>query len=280
MDLDPWEEILLERYLDGDLSIWSELGEAIDKWRRVYESFWGLGKGPRPEYLEVEEWSTVKLLDALGARFVELSLTLDAAPTVTELPAQDFDPLKLKELRRSIRAQAKAAIISDRMSIDLAEAAVGQLAESTWRARRLLSFIRKHPVGYSAREFLGHAARLYVWGFEPECVIVCRSVLETALITRLARDDLLDPDKPPPPLYELIGQAGKEGVLPGFEPTQDGKHWRARRGTPLRSAERLRKTGRYLVHELPLLQSEEDHLPDAFSALRELSRVLDILFPG
>lgn len=70
MDLDPWEEILLERYLDGGLNIWNELSEAIEKWGRVYESFWGLGNSRRPEHLDEEQWRNAKLLDALGKKFV------------------------------------------------------------------------------------------------------------------------------------------------------------------------------------------------------------------
>src|SRR5439155_20227163 len=110
------------------------------------------------------------------------------------------------------------------------------------------------------------------WGFDPECVIMCRSVLESALAAKL--EEQIDLDEPPPSLDTLIGLAGLHNLLAGYQKASNRKGWRARRGTPLWQAERLKWAGNRVAHDLPILESHTDAITDSATAVRELTDLL------
>src|SRR5207302_1515873 len=120
--------------------------------------------------------------------------------------------------------------------------ALEQLKSSTLRLQRVVGLIRGRGLSERAAEYVLRAVRLYVWGFEQECAIMCRSALEAALLVRL--DDCVNLDTAPPDLDQLIKVAGEKDILQGYELAPHSKKgWRARRETPLWRAQRVQRTG-------------------------------------
>jgi len=146
------------------------------------------------------------------------------------------------------------------------------------RATQLVTLIASRRLSDRALAYLDRATRLHLWGFDPECAIMCRSVLEAALVARLS--DLLELDEPPPPLEQLLVLAGRNNLLPGYEVTANNRRgWRARKGSLLADADRIRWIGNQLVHDLPQLTASSGDVDGAASAVEKLTRVLDHLFP-
>jgi hypothetical protein len=71
-------------------------------------------------------------------------------------------------------------LIWDRISILLAHNAIGKICLGADRVLELLRIVLNTSPSEPTRQFLGRLARCYIWGFEAECVILCRAVLDTA----------------------------------------------------------------------------------------------------
>jgi hypothetical protein len=172
----------------------------------------------------------------------------------------------------------KQPIVRDCLAISLALEAVDTLLPTAEdRVAELVALIASRTMSSRASAYLERATTLHLWGFDPECVIMCRSVLDAALSSRLAT--LVAQDEPPPNLDRLIALAGAEGILPGYQPAANRRGWSARKGSLIEDAEHIRLAGNRLLHELPHLTVAPKALTDSATAVRTLARVLDQLFP-
>jgi hypothetical protein len=135
-----------------------------------------------------------------------------------------------------------------------------------------------HRLSPMASKYLQRATRLHLWGFEPEAVIMCRSVLEAALVARLSA--VIKLDEPPPQLEVLSRTAGQLKLLPGYMEASNRRGWKAVRDSPLWDAERIRWTSNHLLHEVPELDPDVDGLPDSATAVKTLAALLDRLYPA
>ncbi len=68
----------------------------------------------------------------------------------------------------------------ERLCIDLAWEAISKGEEAVERIFELYGLICRTKPCPATQKFLAHLGRCYVWGFDSECVILCRAVLDTA----------------------------------------------------------------------------------------------------
>jgi len=78
-------------------------------------------------------------------------------------------------------------LVWERLLINLANDAVGKIGEGTARMFKLYALVRQIQPSPATQKFLARLGRCYVWGFEPECIMLCRAVLDTAF-----RDNIAD----------------------------------------------------------------------------------------
>jgi CRP-like cAMP-binding protein len=271
------EEEALARYDNEAWSIWAELAQILRLWRSTYRDYWGLNREIQPGDPNEAELIRWQHDDVLAAKLLLIAQALSANAVTqerAEKPRIGSDEF-LRWLRELLRQKGKSPIVQDRIGLDLATDAVHQLHGATDRALKLLGIIHDQGLSGRAAEFISRATRLYIWGFEPESIIMCRAALEGALLLRL--EDYYDLDGKPPSLDTLIGMAGDLGILAGYERLGQDK-WRARSGTPLWRAQRIKWSGNYAAHHAPAVRQEQQDLRNAFEAVRDLSIVLAKLF--
>ena len=92
-------------------------------------------------------------------------------------------------------------IAQARKSLEMCNASIPKL----WVLARLA---KQATVCEPARRFLGHVSRCYLWGFDTECVILCRSALDAAF-----REAITDSDCDS--LSKRIVAAEKKGLISG-----------------------------------------------------------------
>jgi hypothetical protein len=95
--------------------------------------------------------------------------------------------------------------------------------------------------------FLRRVSRCYVWGFEPECIIMCRSALEAAFDAEVATDECIGvlgdehrPRRDGVPVYDLydrVNVAKEKGYIDSEAKAK---------------ADRIREAGNAMVHRRPL----------------------------
>lgn len=84
------------------------------------------------------------------------------------------------------------AIVEHGLQIELAgEAADTLLAGAETRFGLLLSLVTSRSLSRIAAAYLDRATRLYLWGFEPESIVMCAAVLEAAYPERFTSLDML-----------------------------------------------------------------------------------------
>ena len=89
------------------------------------------------------------------------------------------------------RAIHNHAIVRDAIKLDLAsQAADILLAGAEKRAAFLIALISDRRLSDRAAAFLDRATRLYLWGFSPEAVVMCASVLEAAYEVRFTAHEM------------------------------------------------------------------------------------------
>lgn len=260
------------------------LGAYVNVYWNNYQHYWNLVEGDSEAQLSEQERAVHRGLDKIGHAVRGALHTLapdsDAVTAIREiLPDMGITVQEPVDVAAVMRALHQTAIVRDCISISLAfEVADTLLPAAEARVADLVALIAARRLSPMASKYLERATRLHLWGFEPEAVIMCRSVLEAALFAKLSATVKLD--EPPPPLETLIRTAGQLALLQGYENARNRRGWRAVRDTPLWDAERLRRTGNQLLHEVPELEPDVDALADSAAAIRTLASVLDRLYPA
>ena len=95
--------------------------------------------------------------------------------------------------------------------------AVGKIEEGASRIFQLYRLVLCSTPSKSTQEFLGRLCRCYIWGFDPECVMLCRSVIDTAFKDSVAYEICEDhcgkPFRGGFSLSDRIFAALKEGII-------------------------------------------------------------------
>ncbi len=226
----------------------------------------------------VQTLSTNDRLLAAAREFTEMIFAdaREKVPEATDSLGPDFDTWDFEGLAK---AMSNWPVVRDAVRIALGfEAAETLLATAEDRAGEMVDYIASRDLSEHSRAYLDRTMRLYLWGFDPECVVMCRSVLEAALWDAL--EDHIDDDQPSPPLERLIALAGSNQALPGFRKARSRKGWEALKGTPLWRADRIRHSANMVLHDQPILGAADDEIADPVEAIRDLATILSLLFPA
>lgn len=167
--------------------------------------------------LEAEEWSRLKELRERSDEIAEMitgaagQLALPAAGEPADLMRailkdysqdqyrrwlaflqdQTFPPKLLGDLKRlnpfekfveCPTGESSLRMVWERMCIELASDAIRHKVESGAHRQLLLAqlLVEANPPEPTV-DYLKHVASCFIWGFDTECVILCRSVIDTAL---------------------------------------------------------------------------------------------------
>jgi hypothetical protein len=122
--------------------------------------------------------------EALFASGVSLRLT----PDVMRMFREDIAP-RLEDDNGTLRVASEEPYIRPLLELRLARACVSSAETGMERLVELLDYLVKANLHATAQVYLESVARLYIWGFFTEAVVLARSALEAAL-------DNPDPTKP------------------------------------------------------------------------------------
>ena len=264
-----------------DLASW--LGTYVNDYWNQYLRYWEIDANPGLGLLGDAERLMHKRMDGVG-RAVRKAVHSLAAREATDAIREFLNGVNLtEELTPAdhallIQALHNSVIVRDSIRIQLGfEVSDELLPQAEQRVAHLVALIASRELSDRAASYLDRATRLYLWGFDPECLVMCRSALEAAIASRL--EEIIPLDEPPPPLDKLLYLGGVNNVLEGFERAGSRRGWKARRHSMLWKADRIRWSANRVVHDLPVMESEYgDGIEDGHSALKELADVLAHLF--
>jgi len=79
-------------------------------------------------------------------------------------------------------------LVWERFCIDLAWQSADKMAEGANRIFNLYRMMRTFRPSRPTIDYLLRLSRCYIWGFDPECVILCRSILDAAFQKKISYD--------------------------------------------------------------------------------------------
>lgn len=271
------EEAALDEYGGGAWSIWGEFRYQVSLWNDIYLIYWGLGKGEPREGLDESLQKLARSQHSVANVALKMIRSLSLSAAAENRESVNPTASDLKFLRKLFRDFSKTPVAKDWVGLQLADDITKELLGADDRAFRLLGVMQGKSLSSRAAGYLSRVAALYVRGLELEVGMMCGATLEAALLSRL--EDDIDGNKEPPSLERLIQLAGKTGALTGRESASNRRGWRARTGTPLYRAERIRRMRNFIIHEFASYPTESGAIQDSFEAIRELSLTLSELFP-
>jgi len=131
-------------------------------------------------------------------------------------------------------------LVWERLSIDFAWELIPSTQTAVNRTLQLYGIVLGQRPSRGTQAFLFRLGRCYVWGFDNECVIICRSVLDAGFHDVVGDEICLkhrEPkDKNPFSLQNRIKAAWKEGITDG---------------TTRKKADAVRIRGNKAVHQQP-----------------------------
>jgi hypothetical protein len=87
----------------------------------------------------------------------------------------------IEEIDSALEQDAPLRLVWERFCIDLArEALEDRLLPAAKRLFLLMNLVTEVEPGAKTTQFLRHVSRCYLWGFDSECLILCRSSIDTA----------------------------------------------------------------------------------------------------
>jgi len=201
---------------DNDWSPSAWLGAYAQGLHDEFSEFWELDGPSENSEITEDHRSYLRHLKAIADALTPCLHSLSASNALVGEASAWFDELGVErkvdeKLAVSIaRALHKNhAIVRDTIKLDLAStAAEVLLSGAETRAVFLLALIADRPLPDRAAAFLDRATKLYLWGFGPEAVVMCASVLEAAYEERF----------PPEEMFRLqITRSGKQYEAHDYE---------------------------------------------------------------
>lgn len=108
-------------------------------------------------------------------------------------------------------------LVWERFAIHMSWEAIGKIEEGASRIFKLYNLVLRSTPSKSTQQFLGRLSRCYIWGFDPECIILCRAVIDTAfkacVTYEICKDHCGKRDRGSFSLKERIDAALKEGII-------------------------------------------------------------------
>ena len=213
-----------------------------------------------------------KMLGADGQR--ELNRLHEAAELLLKGTAElaDVDPVTtLRELFEAgvglqIQHDSLANLLDEHVCIDFAWNAMGMLDSARERFWRLLGVLKPLTPNKKARAFLLRVSRCFLFGFDSECIVMCRAVLDRQFEAEIAADDVRTWWDTTPE-----GLGGKLPSLNLYSRIQAAVHIGRIDANVGNSAHKVRKEGNDAVHSKP---SSADGLDILIATMQTLSGLL------
>jgi hypothetical protein len=156
-----------------------------DRWNQ-YLNHWGI-HSTKPAELSEKDWRLRRSLDQLGESLRKAIHSLSVESDVVDAARAVLNAAGLAETEDSLSPLDMAhlapghPIVRDCIEFSLGFEAVDRLLPTaTERVYTLLDLIAHRRLSKRAAAYLDRATRLYLWGFDPECVIMAHAVLEAA----------------------------------------------------------------------------------------------------
>ena len=174
-----------------------------------------------------------------GVNKILLELVDRYAKHLVAASLQAFDETGSSARLLSALDEPEVGALSERIEIDLAQDAVDRLPEGTERCLRLARWVVAAQPNERVVRFLNRLGRSYVFGFGPECVILCRAVIEAAVEDTLeARGEAVQGN-----LSRKLAHAREKGLL---------------QADAFREANQIRIRGNKAVHDDPTVTTDID----------------------
>jgi len=223
---------------------------SVNEYWNQYLDYWELHESQQEGGLSEETRAIHRGLDALGEATKKVLHSLTPNDDVRKAVQQlsDVAGIAPVDSNLAIKAFYSTHLVRDCVNIRLAFDATGSLlSKAQGRVGDLVAAIGSRDLSKNAADYLDRVTRLYLWGFDPECLVMCRSVIEAALTSRLYPE--LEKDESAPPLEELLRLAGEKEVLRGYRAANNKRGWSAKRSSPLWQADRFRWVGNKVLHD-------------------------------
>jgi hypothetical protein len=214
-------------------------------------------------------WERAKQDEELAPKLLSIAfaLSLKALPGYT----QHNSGLLTSSIRELLGGMARTSQIRDRISFDLADDACQRMHGSADRVAQLLELVLDREHDERTASFLARAGRLYVYGFEPEVLVMCGAALDVALQEVMSDERMTDAgyakrvtprrDALDYTLNERIDAAAKLRLISYAQKQR---------------AHKLRRARNNAVHVAPVFM--EDGISNALAAISETTELLDSIF--
>lgn len=156
-------------------------------------------------------------------------------------------------------------LFDEHVCITLGWEAMGLLSIARERFWELLQLVRDRRPTPCARAFLIRVGRCYLFGFDAECVVMCRAALDRELCAEIADNDVVTWWK-----ASGTGKAGKPAPLNLWGRIEAAHHVGRFDEATKDAANRVRNDGNKAVHDAPSIS-------DPLSCIRKTLQVLDAL---
>lgn len=254
---------------EPEYSLSSALYSYIESDWNDYLNYWGLQNERVTPELSEEDREFYGELDSFATHLRKCVHTLSVDQSVVKSISRLLSLLRPDEylptssVPKAMTLFQAHPLVKDCINIQLGYEAADELArKAEMRIPELLSLLAQRNLSEPSRAYLDRATKLYLWGFDPECVVMCHSVLEAALQDRLP-DELvwshgITKNNSSYTSEQRINAAAAEGLL-------DSQHRKI--------CHDLRRARNDTLHNAPNISL------DAKSAISHLATILDKLFP-
>ena len=207
----------------------------------------------------------VLLLKELHPRLFRSSQTL----------IQENLPIPFENIRQALPVYKDLFLLEDLVKVHLARDMIADLCAATERAHQLLELAFEVRITPVAQAYLARVARCFTWGYEAECLILCRSVLEQVLEETVSDRDVFNafhwrPETFPPLRREELRNHGAAAIKIGDR--IDAAHALGRLSADDAAAARaVRDRGNKAVHDAPSART------NLLGTIRTLVRIITML---
>ena len=158
-------------------------------------------------------------------------------------------------------------LLDEHVCITFGWEAMGMLSTARERFWELLLFVKNRNPSPKAKAFLQRVTRCYLFGFDAECVVMCRAVLDREFDAEIPSDDVMT--------WWKTTDKGKKGKPAPFNlcgRIQAGLHVRRIEEDDQKAADKVRNDGNDAVHKMPSVSNSLDYIRKTVQVLDALGR--------
>jgi len=160
--------------------------------------------------LQIETKKSTKEFDKRIAGILDSALSSDKKTALICDVLKDYPPDPASQ-------DSPLKLVTERFIIDLSRDAIDKIEEGASRIFQLYQLVLSSTPSDATQKFLGRLSRCYIWGYDPECVMLCRSVIDTAfnkkVTYKMCKKYPVERNKSPFSLENRIEVALKEELI-------------------------------------------------------------------